>query len=164
MNGIISKKIARAGLIAGVYVLTALITFPISSGAIQLRLSEALCILPLLFIEAVPALFVGCILINFLTGCAFFDVILGSLITLLAALSTYFVGRIIKNTVAKIVVGGLFPVALNALLLPLVWLLYGTPQYVYFVQAVILIIGQSLAVYAVGIPLYFAVRKIFKNR
>ncbi len=159
MKSLTTKRIARAGLIAGVYTLTAMITFPISSGAIQLRLSEALCVLPFLFIEAVPALFIGCMLSNIITACAFLDVILGSLITLVAATLTYLSGRIIKNTVFKIIVGGVFPVLFNAFLLPIIWLIYGAPQYAYIIQVVFLIVGQALAVYAVGTPLFLGLKK-----
>ena len=160
MKSLTTKKIARAGLIAGVYTLTAMITFPISSGAIQLRLSEALCVLPFLFIEAVPALFIGCMLSNIITACAFLDVILGSVITLVSAMLTYLTGKLIKNTVVKIIVGGLFPVLINAFILPIIWLIYGAPQYAYIVQVAFLVVGQALAVYAVGAPLYLVLKKL----
>ena len=161
MKSLTTKKIARAGLIAGVYTLTAMITFPISSGAIQLRLSEALCVLPFLFIEAVPALFIGCMLSNIITACAFLDVILGSVITLVSAMLTYLTGKLIKNTVVKIIVGGLFPVLLNAFFLPLIWQwCYGFLDYIYIVQVGILVLGQAISVYLIGTPLYITIKKL----
>ena len=99
--------------------------------------------------------------LKFGNGCAPFDVVLGSLITLAAAGLTYLVGKQLKKTYLKIFVGGLFPVLLNAFLLPLIWLLcYGTGEYIYILQVLFLLVGQSLSVYAIGAPLYLAVRKI----
>ena len=156
-----TKIIVRAGLIAGLYVVLSLLTFPVASGAIQFRLSEALTILPLFFVEAIPALVVGCMLSNLITGCMFLDIILGSVITLISAVLTYFVGKIIKNSPLKIIIGGFFPVILNALFLPIIWLvIYGAIEYVYMLQVLFLFISQSISVYGVGTPLYFAIKRI----
>ncbi len=158
-----SKKIARAGIIASLYVVLSLIAFPIANGAIQFRPSEGLCLLPLLYFESIPALFIGCIITNLILGGAVYDVLLGSLITLLSAICTFLFGRIIKNLPVKIAVSGLFPVLLNAFLLPLIWFLcYGKLQFIYIVQVVILIISQSLSVYLLGTFLYLFLNK--RNR
>ena len=160
-NKNLTKTITRAGVIAALYAATSFVTAPIASGAVQVRLSEALTLLALLFPEAIPALFVGCFISNFVTGCATLDVVLGSLITLVAALLTRFVGIKIKSTSLKIILGGLFPVILNAVFLPLIWLLcYGTGEYVYVLQVAMLLAGQALSVYALGTPLYLAVLKM----
>ena len=87
-KGFTTKKIARAGIIASLYIATSFVTAPIASGAIQIRLSEALTLLALIFPETVPALFVGCGLTNLITGCAPYDIIFGSLITLFASVLT----------------------------------------------------------------------------
>ena len=160
MKKLTTKKLATAGVIAGLYSVISLITFPIASGAVQIRLSEALCLLPLFFIEAVPALFIGCALSNLITGCALFDIVLGSLITLISAIMTYVMGRTIKLTPIKLILGGVFPVVFNALGLPLIWVLcYGAIEYLYHVQAIILFIGQAISIYGLGIPLYFSIKK-----
>lgn len=164
MKKFTTKKLALAGIIAGLYVVISLVTFPIASGAIQVRLSEALCILPLFFIEAVPALFIGCALSNLITGCAIFDIALGSLITLVSAILTLIVGKVTKNTWLKLVFAGIFPIVLNAFGLPLIWLLcYGVTEYVYHIQVIILFIGQTLSIYGLGIPLYFSIVKANKK-
>lgn len=155
--------IVRAGIIAGLYVVLSLITLPIASGVIQFRISEALCMLALIFPESIVALFVGCAFSNLITGCLPLDTILGSLITLVAGASTFLCGKFIKNRVLKIFFGGIFPVTLNALLLPFVWLLYGVPQYIYPLQVLFLLISQSVSIYALGIPIYIAVDKL-KNK
>ena len=158
------KQTIRAGLIASLYTALTLVVFPVASGSIQVRISEAFTLLPLLYVEAIPALAVGCLISNMLTGCAPLDVILGSLVTLVSAVMTYGVGKIFKSTALKIIFGGLFPVLLNAFLLPLIWLwAYGTGEYVYILQVAFLLVGQTLSVYAVGTPLYLAMKKRQKD-
>ncbi len=148
-----TKIIARAGVIAALYVVFSLLTYPIAGGNIQFRLSECLTLLPLFFPEAAAGLFVGCMLSNLILGCAVYDILLGSVVTLLAAIGTLFSGRIIKNFALRIFVGGLFPVLLNAFLLPVIWYLAaGSLEYIYIVQAAFLIASQTLSVYVVGTP------------
>ena len=164
MKNFSTLKLARAGIIAGLYVAISMVVFPIASGAVQIRLSEALCVLPLLYFEAVPALFIGCALSNLITGCALFDIIFGSLITLVSALLTYFIGKFVKKTPLKIILGGFFPVILNTLFLPLIWVwCYGAIEYIYPIQAGLLFIGQGLSVYALGTFLYLGVIKSEKK-
>lgn len=156
--------LTRAGITATLYVVLTFATLNFASGFVQLRLSEALTILPLLFPETSVALFVGCIIANLITGCAPYDIVFGSLITLLSALLTAFVGKKIKNSALKVFVGGLFPVLMNAFLLPVVWYyVYGKLKFLYIVQVLILLVSQSISVYAVGYPLYYGVNKI-KNK
>ena len=85
-----ARHVARAALIAALYiVLTALASMlGLSSGAIQVRFSEALTVLPLFTSAAVPGLFIGCVLSNILTGAVIWDVIFGGLATLLGAIGT----------------------------------------------------------------------------
>ena len=156
-----SKKIARAGVVGGLYVILSMITFSVSGGAIQFRVSEALTVLPLLFPETAIGLFVGCALTGLITGLAVYDIILGSLITLVAGLLTAIVGRYLKNTVMKFIVGGLFPVLLNAFLLPVIWYYFaGQLEYLYIVQVGFLCISQGVSIYLIGAVVYFGTRKI----
>ena len=156
-----TRALARAGIIAALYVVLSLAVFPVASGAIQFRPSEALCVLPLFFPEAIPALFIGCMLSNLITGCFVWDIFFGSAITLIAAILTYIVGTIIKKNGLKTFAGGFFPVTLNAFFLPIIWYYcYGELEYVYILQVAFLLISQSVSVYALGIPLYFAVKRL----
>lgn len=158
-----TKNIAVSGIVASLYVVLSLVTFPIASGSIQLRLSEGLTLLPLIFPQAIVGLLIGCALSNLITGCMLLDVVLGSLITLVAGILTFIVGKIIKKTAVKIMVGGLFPVLLNALFLPLIWVkCYGTIEYIYPVQALILLVSQALSVYAFGSPVLAVIKKRIK--
>ena len=89
-----NKKVlftVQAALIAAIYVvLTYFISaFHLASGAIQVRMSEALTILPYFTPAAIPGLGIGCVLANLLTGAPIYDVIFGSLATLFGAVGTY---------------------------------------------------------------------------
>ena len=90
-----TQYITRAAAIAALYVaLTYLASlFGLSSGVIQIRFSEALTILPVFTSAAIPGLYIGCILANLLTGAAPYDVLFGSLATLIGAVGTYFLRR-----------------------------------------------------------------------
>ncbi len=83
--------ITQAAVIAALYVVLTLFinAFDLASGAIQVRISEALTILPYFTPAAVPGLFIGCLLSNFMTGAAILDIIFGSLATLIGAIGTY---------------------------------------------------------------------------
>ena len=155
-----TKRLCRAGIIAALYVVLTFVVFPIASGAIQFRPSEALTLLPLFFPESIPALFIGCILANWITGCTIADIFLGSLITLISCFCTYLIGKYIKNDWLKILLGGLFPVILNALFLPLIWLIYTELEYVYYLQVLFLLASQSIAIYGLGTILYFSLKKL----
>ena len=79
--------ITNAAFIAAVYVVLTFVanSFGLASGVIQVRLSEALCILPFFTPAAIPGLFVGCLLANLITGCCLLDIVFGSLATLIGA-------------------------------------------------------------------------------
>lgn len=83
-----TRFLARAGIIAALYAATTIFLAPISYGAVQCRVSEALTLLPMLTPAAVPGLFLGCLIANLLGSGVWYDVIFGSLTTLAAALLT----------------------------------------------------------------------------
>lgn len=80
---------AQAAMIAAIYVVITLVFAPFSYGEVQIRLSEALTILPVFTPAAIPGLFIGCFISNILGGCIIPDIIFGSLATLLGAVFTY---------------------------------------------------------------------------
>ena len=85
--------IAQAAAIAAIYVVLTLVFAPFAYGEVQVRLSEALTILPAFTPAAIPGLFVGCLLSNILGGCIVPDIIFGSLATLIGAAFTYLLRR-----------------------------------------------------------------------
>lgn len=80
---------AAGAAIAAIYVVLTMIFAPISFGPVQFRIAEALCILPFFTPAAVPGLFIGCLLSNFLCGAAPLDILFGSLATLIGAMGSY---------------------------------------------------------------------------
>lgn len=143
-----TNKITTGGIIAAIYIALTFVTslFGFSSGPIQLRLSEALCILPCFTTASIPGLFVGCMLSNLLFGGGIFDVIVGGIATLIGALGTFALRR-------NRYIASLSPVIANALLLPFVFsIAYGFTQgYWYFFLTIFIselisagILGQIL--------------------
>ena len=113
-----SKKtayITQAALIAALYTVLTMIAagFDLASGAIQVRFSEALTIMPFFTPAAIPGLTLGCLLSNILTGCVLPDVIFGTLATLLGALGSC---ALRKNRFLCAIP----PIVSNALIIPFV--------------------------------------------
>ena len=89
-----SKKIlfmTQAAAIAAIYVVLTCIAagFDLASGAIQVRFSEALCVLPFFTPAAIPGLAIGCLIANTVTGAMLPDIIFGPIATLIGAVYTY---------------------------------------------------------------------------
>ncbi len=157
-----AKTITRAGIIGAIYACLTLVLYPISFGAVQVRVSEALCLLPLIFPESIIGLSVGCLIAN-LFGNGALDIVFGTLATLVSAILTYFVGKKIKSVPLKIFVGGIFPVVINAIVIPFTFLAITESFGVYILSLLQIFIGQALAVYLVGTPLYLAISRIKKR-
>ncbi len=162
-----AKRLCRAGIIAALYVALNYAFGPIAYvGFLQIRPAEALCILPLFFPEAVPALYIGCMLSNVASPFWIYDVFVGSLATLVAALGTWAMGSFVRNEPAKVTLGGLFPVVVNALVIPVVIVIlcgsvdYGTITASYWINAASLAVTEGIWVYALGVPLYLFVRRM----
>ncbi len=145
------KGLAVSAVIAAVYAALTYALAPISYGAVQFRVAEALTLLPILLPQAIPGLFVGCILANLLGGYGPVDVIFGSLATLSAAIWTY---SLRKNRY----VAALPPVIINAIVVSIMlnlvagFELWSTMGYV--------ALGQLGAVYVLGLPLLKALERI----
>ena len=163
----ITKRLCRAGIIAALYVALTYAFAPFAFGPFQIRPAEALCILALIYPEAIPALWVGCMLSNLTSPYFVYDVFIGSLATLFAAFITYMVGRFVKNTPLKIILGGLPVVLLNAAIIPLIIVFlcggkegFSSAAVAYFTFAGSIALTESVWVYALGTPLYFAAKRL----
>ena len=82
-------NMAQGALIAALYATLTVIFAPISFGTVQVRIAEALTILPMFTSAAIPGLFIGCIIANLFGGAIIWDVIFGSLATLIGAAGGY---------------------------------------------------------------------------
>lgn len=151
--------LCRAGLIAALYAVLTFAFGPLAFGPVQIRPAEALTILPLFFVESIPGLYVGCMLANLVSGYGLYDIFLGSLATLLAAVCTYAAGRLIKNDVLKVIVGGFFPVVFNAFAIPAIIILAGD-SISYWATVGSMAITQAIWIYAIGAPLYYSVKAL----
>jgi len=161
-----TKMVAFGGVIAALYVVLTIIAaaLGIASGAIQVRLSEALTILPVFTAAAVPGLTVGCVLANLITGCAAWDVVFGSMATLLGAIGT----RMLRDRPA---IAWIPPVVSNMLIVPVVLMkVYGVDSVDVFgsvfngdslwIMLVITVgIGEIIACGVLGMLLYQALKK-----
>ncbi len=141
----------RVAVIAALYAALTLLLAPISYGAVQFRVAEALTLLPILTPAAVPGLFIGCLAANLLGGATALDVVFGSLATLAAALMT-------RRLREKPVLAALPPVLVNALVVGAVLALaYNLP---FWLTALEVGAGQLAACFALGLPLYCALRRL----
>lgn len=115
--------IAQAAIIAALYVVLTMFinAFNLANGAIQVRISEALTILPFFTPAAIPGLFIGCLLSNILTGALIWDVIFGSIATLLGAIGTYLIGRM-KHPSQNVTrfLTPIPPIVANTIIVPLI--------------------------------------------
>ena len=150
-----NKKVlflTHAAMIAAIYVVLTLVFQAISFGEIQVRIAEALTILPAFTPAAIPGLFLGCLISNLITGAMLPDIIFGSLATLLGALGTYFL-RKYKWAIP------IPPILANVLIIP--WILsyvYGFPGSIpYFMLTVG--VGEIISCGVLGMILYGTLSK-----
>ena len=147
--------LAQAGVIAALYVaLTHLSNLAgLASGAIQVRISEAFCILAVFTPAAIPGMTIGCFLANLSTGCVWEDILFGSLASFLGAMGGWLLRKISVWLVP-------IPTVLaNAIIVPFVLkYAYGLEDAWWFLFLTVGA-GEVIAAYAFGIALYFALRK-----
>lgn len=156
----ITGFIARTGIIAALYAVLTIVLAPISYGAVQCRVSEAMTILPLFFVEAIPGLIIGCFISNIFSG-VLMDMVFGTLATAIASILTFFIGKWVRGK-AKPFIAAIPPVLANAFILPIMWKYFTPDGGMYWFNMATVAIGQIVAVYALGVPLYFALLKHFE--
>jgi uncharacterized membrane protein len=141
-----TKFIAQTGIIAALYAVITISLAPISYGPIQVRVSEALTVLPYITPSAIPGLFLGCLVANIYGGLGLADILGGSLCTLIAAVLTYLLSKSRKPILAP-----LPPMVINALGVSLyLHLLFKLP---YWITVLYIAVGEFLACFALGYPL-----------
>ncbi len=148
------RFLCRTSLIAALYVLLTSISAAVglSSGPVQLRLSEALCFFAVFTPAAVPGVALGCFVSNILTACPLWDIVLGTLASL--------IGMIGCRALRKFpyLAAALYALA-NIVAIPLL------QAYVYSVEEALPLlflfaaVGELLAVYGAGVPIYLTLKK-----
>ena len=116
--------IVLAGIIASLYsVLTVMAaSLNLASGAIQVRFSEVLTILPFFGFAGVPGVTIGCFISNIIIGSNLLDILFGTFATLIGALGTYYIGILFKNTEKNILkyLSPLPPIIANMVIVPFI--------------------------------------------
>lgn len=144
---------AQAAMIAAIYVALTYVFAPISFSEIQVRIAEALTILPVFTSAAIPGLFIGCLIGNTIGGALIPDIIFGSLATLIGAFFTW------KLRKAHPFLAPVPPILANTLVVPFVL------RFAYLIELPIplmmltVCIGEILSCGVLGLILYYALRR-----
>ena len=117
-----TRYLAESAMIAALYLLFTLVTYGFANGVVQLRLSEALAVLPYFTPAAIPGLTVGCLLANLTGGCAPWDIVFGTLATLIGAV----LARLLRK---RALLAPIPNILSNTLIIPFVLrYVYGAPD------------------------------------
>lgn len=149
--------LTRGALISALYVALTYVSavLGLSSGVIQFRISEMLCILPIFMPEAVLGLTVGCLLANLLTGAVLWDIIFGTVATFLGA----FGARLLRKIPEKVKFIATLPTLFsNAIIVPFVLIYaYDVPD-AYFFLMLTVGIGELVCATVAGTVLYYTLK------
>ena len=149
-----TRSVCLSAMIAALYAALTLLLAPISYGAIQCRISEAMTLLPILLPQAIPGLVIGCLVANLLSPVAIWDVVFGTLATLIAALGTYKLRK-------KPLLAALCPVVANGVIVgAMLAVFYALPLWMTMLEVAV---GEAVAV-ALGFILLAALRKVDLSR
>lgn len=148
-----TRSICLSAIIAALYAALTLAFQPISYGAVQCRISEALTLLPAIFPQAIPGLTLGCLISNLFNplGATVYDIVFGTLATLIASILTW---RIRGNLLVK----ALPPVLCNAVIVGLV-LTYAYGIDFLWLNMLTVGLGEAVACYILGVPLMKLLKK-----
>ena len=154
-----TRYLALSGIIAALYVVLTISFAPISYGAVQFRISEALTVLPFIFPPAIPGLTIGCVISNIYSP-MIWDIIIGSSATLVAAVITYYMGRS-KLQWMKFI-APMPAVIVNAIVVgaELTYLMAIGNTLIYNILMVGL--GELVVCYVLGLPLLLGVQRVYK--
>lgn len=147
-----TKFLLQAAVIAATYAALTILLAPFSYGFMQIRVSEALTILPFFTPAAIPGLFIGCLVSNLLSPYGIIDVILGSGATLIAAVGSYLLR-------SKPILVPLPPVVANAVIIgAMLYYVYEVPVNLFIIMAWVGL-GELIACYLIGYPLLRYLKK-----
>ena len=153
-----TRDLCLTAMIAAIYAALTLGLQAISFGPVQFRVSEALTLLPILFPQAIPGLTLGCLISNLFSplGATVYDVVFGTLATLVAAILT----RRIKGSVW---VKALPPVLANGVIVGLV-LTYAYGLNTLWLNMLTVAAGEAAVCYALGVPMIKLLEKVDLSR
>ena len=144
------KNLCLSGIIAALYAGLTILLQAISFSAVQVRVSEAMTLLPVLMPAAIPGLTVGCFLANIISPVGWMDMVFGTMATLIAAILT----RILRK---NLYLAALMPVLSNAIIIGvMLHVAFGEPLWMSMLTVGA---GEALACFVLGIPLVKALEK-----
>ena len=161
-----TSYIVESALIAGIYAAVTYFIAPISFGAQQFRISEALTVLPVLTPAAIPGLTIGCMIANLNSPYGIIDIICGTLATLLAALCTRCTRKIKFRGLPLLSL--IFPLIFNGIIIGLE-ISFFMPEGFTFISflsmGLSVAFGEAVVCYVLGLPLYAGLNraKIFER-
>ena len=144
-----TAKLIQTLVIAAIYVAITFLenaTVGMTKDIIQVRISEALTVLPYFTPAAIPGLFFGCLASNYIVGCHTYDIIFGSLATLIAAIGTYSIRK--YKFLAP-----LPPIAINMIVIPLLFTYVYRYEDSFWYYVATIGIGEAIACGVLGIAL-----------
>jgi uncharacterized membrane protein len=163
-SSVMLRFLTRAAIIGALYAALTLILLPFAFGAVQFRVSEAMTVLPLFFPEAIPGLFVGCIISNIMTpNIPVLDVVFGSLATLAAAYLTSWLRS--SHGIKRAILAPLPPVIINAVVVGAI-ITFSSVQpgesfFKLFISYALSVgAGEAAVCYLLGIPLMMIVDRL----
>ena len=142
--------IARASVIAALYVALGFTVQFMAYGPVQFRLPEALTLLPILFPEAILGVVVGTLIFNLFSP-YWLDAVFGTSVTLIAAILTRLLRKRPPLAAAP-------PIVLNAFLIPVMFILLELP-YAYWYAVGFVALGQAVIILGIGLPLIYALKR-----
>ncbi len=155
-----TKDLILAAMVAAIYFVLCYFgnIFQLTFGPVQVRLGEALTVLPFLFPATAPGLALGCLLTNILSPYGPIDMIVGTLATAIAAF--------LSTKMPRWYLAGLPPIVMNALLLPPMWAwaqagaLNDTFWAAYVLNLWTFVAGEAVACYVLGTVLLKAMSRV----
>ena len=147
-----TKFLIQAAVIAAVYATLTILLMPFSYGIMQIRVSEALTILPYFTPAAIPGLFIGCLASNMVGPYGIMDMVFGSSATLLAAVGSYYLR-------GKPILVPLPPIITNGFIIgSMLYYAYAVP--LPLIACILWVAtGELIACYGIGYPLLRILKK-----
>ncbi len=143
-----TRKLVRIAVIAALYAAITIVLHPLSYGVVQVRVSEALTVVPFIFPESIVGLFLGCLIANIYGGLGMIDIVFGSIATLIAGYLT--------RKMPGVWLAPLPPVLVNAVVVAFILkIVIGAPL---VLSMVYVGVGQALACYGLGLPLLYLLK------
>lgn len=156
-----TRSLVIAGITGAVYAALTMFLAPISYGAVQFRISEALCVLPFFCPATAVGLAIGCMIANLLSTAGILDIVFGAMATLLASLCVARLGKSYRKTgvlpsIAECALACAMPVLFNGPIIGVVLALTLTPGsfwsgfWLFLFQVAV---GEAGVMFLIGIPL-----------